>query len=57
MSSARSSNQTIHLPPTMGNVKKWEQFIKCVIKVVRYLSSLNFINSEDEEDPTRKIIL
>lgn len=41
----------------MGNAKKWEHFIKYVIKIVRYISSLNYVNNEDEEDPTRKIIL
>lgn len=52
--SARSS---VALPANMGNVKKWEHFIKFCVKIVRYLSSLNFLNKEDEEDPTRKIIL
>ena len=56
--SARSSNNSsIVLPMNMGTVKKWEHFIKYCIKIVRYLSSLNYDNHEDEEDPTRKIIL
>ena len=57
VNSARSNPPSVSLPSHMGNVKKWEQFIKSVIKIVRYLSSLNFVNKEDEEDPTRKIIL
>lgn len=40
----------------MGTTKKWEIFIKHIIKTIRYLSSLNFIMKEYEEDPTRKIV-
>ena len=54
--SDRSNGGSI-LPPNMNNTKKWEHFIKCIIRIVRYLSSLNFATDEIEEDPTRKIIL
>lgn len=57
ISTTRSGSTSVDLPPSMGNAKKWEHFIKYVIKIVRYISSLNYVNNEDEEDPTRKIIL
>lgn len=41
----------------MGTNKKWEIFIKYIIKTIRYLSSNNFLMKEHEEDPTRKIVL
>jgi len=42
MDSARSS-RSVTLPENLGNSKKWEAFMKNVVRIVRYLSSLNFI--------------
>lgn len=40
--SARSS-RSVTLPENLGTSKKWEAFMKNVVRIVRYLSSLNFI--------------
>lgn len=50
-------NSSAYLPDNMSNSKKWENFIRNVIKIIRYLSSLNFLSDINEEDPTRKLIL
>lgn len=31
------------LPENLGNSKKWETFMKNVVRIIKYLSSLNFI--------------
>ena len=40
--SPRSHVPKINLPNNMGNPKKWEHFIKLIIRVIRHLSAIYY---------------